>query len=69
MWLPGGSNARNERSAVRMTRYALQRLAASVPLLFVISLLCFALLHLAPGGPFERIGPNVHPEDVQRIKH
>ncbi len=51
-----------------MTRYALQRLAASVPLLLVISILCFGLLHLAPGGPFDRIGPNVHPEDVERLR-
>jgi len=34
-------------------RYLLDRLAFTAPLLLVISFLAFALLHLAPGGPFD----------------
>jgi oligopeptide transport system permease protein len=34
--------------------YFLKRLAFSVPLLLVISALAFMLVHLAPGGPFDR---------------
>src|SRR5580704_8494940 len=34
--------------------YFLRRLLISIPLLLVISFLSFLLLHLAPGGPFDR---------------
>ena len=34
--------------------YFIRRLIFAVPLLLVISALAFALVHLAPGGPFDR---------------
>ncbi|MDE3077235.1 MAG: ABC transporter permease, partial [Chloroflexota bacterium] len=34
-----------------MTRYVLRRAAEALPLLFGISVLLFAFIHLAPGGP------------------
>ena len=34
--------------------YFFKRLAFSVPLLIFISALAFLLVHLAPGGPFDR---------------
>src|SRR6185436_19797723 len=34
--------------------YFLKRAAQIVPLMFLISLLAFVLLHLAPGGPFDK---------------
>jgi oligopeptide transport system permease protein len=37
-----------------MRMYFLRRLIISIPLLLVISFLSFILLHLAPGGPFDR---------------
>ncbi len=49
-----------------LTRRALQ----AIPLLFVISLLVFALLHAAPGGPLAIYlsNPNVRPEDIERLR-
>jgi oligopeptide transport system permease protein len=43
----------------------LKRLALSIPLLLLISLLAFVLLHLAPGGPFDRERAPASPE-IQR---
>ena len=34
--------------------YFLRRILFAIPLLLVISALAFALVHLAPGGPFDR---------------
>jgi peptide/nickel transport system permease protein len=41
-----------------------------VPLLFVISILVFTLIHAAPGGPLEvyLANPNVRPEDIERLR-
>jgi len=51
-------------------RFVVRRVAQSVPLLLVISLLIFALLHAAPGGPLSTYleNPNVRPEDIERLK-
>ncbi len=53
-----------------MIRFVLRRLAQSVPLLLVISLLIFALIHAAPGGPLSTYleNPNVRPEDIERLR-
>ncbi|MEQ1693321.1 MAG: ABC transporter permease, partial [Gemmatimonas sp.] len=47
-----------------------RRIAQSIPLLLVISLLLFGLLHLAPGGPLSTYleNPNVRPEDIARLR-
>ena len=47
-----------------------RRAAQAVPLLLVISLLLFGLLHLAPGGPLSTYleNPNVRPEDIERLR-
>lgn len=37
-----------------MLRYALWRILWAVPVLFVISLITFLLMHAIPGGPFDR---------------
>jgi oligopeptide transport system permease protein len=42
--------------------YFLKRLIFSIPLLLVISALAFALVHLAPGGPFDRERAPASPE-------
>jgi peptide/nickel transport system permease protein len=51
-------------------RFILRRVLQSVPLLLVISLLIFALIHAAPGGPLSTYleNPNVRPEDIERLK-
>jgi peptide/nickel transport system permease protein len=48
-----------------------RRAAQSIPLLLLISLLVFALIHAAPGGPLALYldNPNVRPEDIARLKH
>ncbi|HWW84702.1 MAG TPA: ABC transporter permease [Vicinamibacterales bacterium] len=46
-----------------------RRLLQSVPLLVVISILAFLLIHAAPGGPLAVYlsNPNVRPEDIARL--
>ncbi len=53
-----------------MIRFVVRRLVQSVPLLLVISLLIFALIHAAPGGPLSTYleNPNVRPEDIERLR-
>jgi peptide/nickel transport system permease protein len=50
--------------------YALRRLLRSIPLLLGLSLVVFALIHAAPGGPLSVYleNPHVRPEDVERLK-
>src|SRR5437016_10267371 len=42
--------------------YFIKRLVLAIPLLFVISFLAFLLVHLAPGGPFDRERRPASPE-------
>jgi peptide/nickel transport system permease protein len=51
-------------------RFAVRRLAQAVPLLLVISVLIFALIHAAPGGPLSLYldNPNVRPQDIERLR-
>ena len=51
-------------------RFAARRLAQAVPLLLIVSLLVFALIHAAPGGPLSLYldNPNVRPEDIARLR-
>jgi peptide/nickel transport system permease protein len=51
-------------------RFAARRFAQAVPLLFIISILVFALIHAAPGGPLSLYldNPNVRPEDIARLR-
>jgi oligopeptide transport system permease protein len=48
--------------------YFAQRLAFAVPLPLVISALAFALVHLAPGGPFDRERAPASPEIERQLK-
>lgn len=46
-----------------MLRYVLERIAVSVPLLVGVTILCFAVMHLAPGDPTQLMGdldPRAH---------
>jgi peptide/nickel transport system permease protein len=47
-----------------------RRLAQAVPLLLLLSVLVFALLHAAPGGPLAIYleNPNVRPADLARLR-
>src|SRR5256885_6176762 len=42
--------------------YFLKRLVFTIPLMLVISFLAFGLLHLAPGGPFDKERAPASPE-------
>jgi len=51
-------------------RFVVRRAAEAVPLLFVVSLLVFGLIHAVPGGPLSLYleNPNVRPEDIERLR-
>jgi peptide/nickel transport system permease protein len=51
-------------------RFAARRLAQAVPLLLIVSVLVFALIHAAPGGPLSLYldNPNVRPQDIERLR-
>ena len=54
-----------------MLTLVLRRLLQALPLLLLVSLLAFALIHAAPGGPLSiyLANPNVRPEDIERLRH
>lgn len=54
-----------------MTRYVLNRLGQSLLLLVGVSIIGFALMHLAPGGPLAvyTLNPTVTALDIERVKH
>jgi len=53
-----------------MTTYIGARILRSVPLLLGISVIVFALIHAAPGGPLTVYlsNPNVTPDDIARLE-
>ena len=48
----------------------IRRTVQSIPLLLIVSLLVFTLLHAAPGGPLTIYleNPGVRPEDIERLR-
>ena len=54
-----------------MARFLLNRLGQSVLLLVGVSVIGFALMHLAPGGPLAvyTLNPTVTAQDIERVKH
>ncbi|MBU6410563.1 MAG: ABC transporter permease [Verrucomicrobia bacterium] len=48
--------------------YFVKRIVFAVPLLIVISALAFALVHLAPGGPFDRERAPASPEIERNLR-
>src|SRR6266576_6134459 len=53
-----------------MAFFLARRVLQSVPVLLLISLLVFLLIHAAPGGPLSIYlsNPNVRPEDIERLR-
>lgn len=53
-----------------MLSFASRRALQVVPLLLIVSLLVFALIHAAPGGPLSLYldNPNVRPQDIERLR-
>jgi peptide/nickel transport system permease protein len=54
-----------------MANYALRRVLQSIPILFILSILLFAMVRAAPGGPLSTAyrNPNVTPEQIALLKH
>ncbi len=52
-----------------MGAYILRRLVALVPVLMLVSMVAFALVHLTPGDPVANIlGDKATPEDIERVR-
>lgn len=54
-----------------MLQYIVKRLLQAVPLLIGVSVIGFAMMHLAPGGPLAiyTLNPTITAQDIERIKH
>jgi peptide/nickel transport system permease protein len=53
-----------------MYAYLLRRLLATIPVMLVVALFVFALLHFSPGDPAAVIaGDYASPADIERIRH
>ena len=53
-----------------MLLYIIRRVAYAVPIALAVSLVCFMLVHIAPGDPINAIVPPDAPQDVvDQIKH
>lgn len=51
-----------------MFQYVLKRVLALIPILFVVSIIIFSVLHLAPGNPASiMLGPQASPEQVESL--
>ena len=63
--MSGGSS-----SGASLAPFLARRALQSIPLLLVVSVLVFALIHAAPGGPLSIYlsNPNVRPEDIERLR-
>lgn len=66
----GGGAALGDAGAPRMVATAVRRVLQAIPLLLLISILVFALIHAAPGGPLAIYleNPNVRPADIERLR-
>src|SRR5262245_39014572 len=53
-----------------MFAYLVRRLLSAIPIVIVVALFVFSLLHLSPGDPAAVIaGDYATPEDIARIRH
>jgi peptide/nickel transport system permease protein len=53
-----------------MTQYIIRRLIQAVPVLFIISIIVFSLIQVAPNNPLSAMqnNPNISPEDLMRLE-
>ncbi|CAG5092904.1 Oligopeptide transport system permease protein AppB [Thermobacillus xylanilyticus] len=52
-----------------MRQLIAKRLIQTIPLLFFVSIVCFALIKAAPGDPvLSFVTPNMHAEDIERVR-
>jgi peptide/nickel transport system permease protein len=52
-------------------QYVVKRLLQALPLMIGVSMIGFAMMHLAPGGPLAvyTLNPTITAQDIERIKH
>lgn len=50
-----------------MTKYIIRRILFSIPVVFLMILATFALVHAMPGGPFDTVGERAMPEQMRLI--
>lgn len=52
-----------------MWLYALRRLIMTIPILLGVTIICFALVQIAPGDPVQNlVRPDANPQDVARLR-
>ncbi|MGI5836067.1 MAG: nickel ABC transporter permease [Chloroflexota bacterium] len=52
-----------------MIRYVIRRLIYAIPVMLVVSIIVFAMLHIAPGDPASMLaGEDARPEDVAAVR-
>ena len=53
-----------------MSKYLLRRLLQAIPTLWVVSLVMFGIIHIAPGGPLAvyALSPNVDQAELDRLE-
>lgn len=52
-----------------MGKYALRRLSQMIPVLFIVSIAVFSIIHFIPGDPAKNIaGPNATPEQLESLR-
>ncbi|MDI9527499.1 MAG: ABC transporter permease, partial [Pseudomonadota bacterium] len=55
-----------------MLKYLLKRFAILIPTFIGITIVCFLVIHLAPGEPTSmqaELNPNITPEAIEQLKH
>ncbi|GAA2181213.1 ABC transporter permease [Brooklawnia cerclae] len=53
-----------------MLRFIFRRIIAGIPVLFVVSVVVFLIMHLTPGDPAATmLGPEASPTDVDALRH
>jgi len=52
-------------------QFIIKRLLQAIPMLIGVSIIGFAMMHLAPGGPLAvyTLNPTITAQDIERIKH
>ena len=52
-----------------MVNYIIRRLLIAIPVIFLIIIAAFALIHAVPGGPFDADGERAMPEHIKAIQN
>lgn len=53
-----------------MWMYALRRLILTIPILLGVTVICFALVQIAPGDPIQNlVRPDTPPEQIEMLRH